>query len=180
MSHQVSTGGPELSVSPVADRQLIRSDWTPTTLAPIEGVTVKLVSNVLTDNGYLTEVWRPEWLDDAAGVGQVFQRVMLPGALSAWHVHLHTTDRLFCAIGCLKIVVVDVRSTSPTHGAIAEYRLGVARPAIISVPPGVLHGVRNIGSEAAVLINAVDVAYDYETPDHHRLPADSPDVAYRW
>jgi dTDP-4-dehydrorhamnose 3,5-epimerase len=30
------------------------------------------------------------------------------------------------------------------------------------------------------LINAVDHAYDYEHPDHHRLPADSADVPYQF
>jgi dTDP-4-dehydrorhamnose 3,5-epimerase len=34
----------------------------------------------------------------------------------------------------------------------------------------VWHAVKNIGSGPAVLLNAVDVAYDYEDPDHYRLP----------
>jgi dTDP-4-dehydrorhamnose 3,5-epimerase len=168
----------ELSVVGVRDRQLVRSDWEPVCFEPIDGVTAKSVTNVLTSNGALTEVWRADWQLDPNGVGQVFQRVLDPGATSAWHVHLESTDRLACAIGQLLIVLFDARCESPSHGKIAEYRIGARRPATIVVPPGVYHGVKNIGIDAAVLINAVDQAYDYENPDHHRVPADTADIPY--
>ena len=40
------------------------------------------------------------------------------------------------------------------------------------------HGVKNIGHDPGLLVNAVDRAYDYERPDHYRLPADSPHVPF--
>jgi dTDP-4-dehydrorhamnose 3,5-epimerase len=169
-----------LSVVGKQDPQLVRSDWTPSHTVAIAGVSTKSITNVLMDNGSLTELWRADWELDAQGVEQVFQRTMLPGATSAWHVHLATTDRLSCASGQLLIVLFDARVASPTHGAIAEYRLGERRPATISVPAGVYHGVRNVGATAAVLINTVDRAYGYEAPDHYRVPADCPDIPYEW
>jgi dTDP-4-dehydrorhamnose 3,5-epimerase len=162
------------------DPQLVRSDWTAAGEVTIDGVVTSSMSNVLTDNGVLTEMWRADWRVDELGVGQVFQRVMTPGALSAWHAHRVTTDRLFCATGRIKVVLFDGRAGSPTHGALTEYRLGAERPALVVVPPGVWHGVRNIGETAAVLVNLVDVAYDYESPDHYRAPADTVDIPYTW
>ena len=78
------------------------------------------------------------------------------------------------------MVLYDARVDSDTHDTLVEYRLGERRPAVISIPPGVYHGVRNIGSAPAILINAVDTAYDYESPDHYRVAADSPEIPYRW
>jgi dTDP-4-dehydrorhamnose 3,5-epimerase len=170
----------ELSVQGEPDPQLVRSDWTPVGVDQIDGVATKLITNVLTGDGYLTEIYRGDWQLDDQEVDQVFQRVMYPGAISAWHTHLLTTDRLFCAIGHLLIVLYDARLDSPTHGTVSEYRLGETRPAIVSLPPGVYHGVRNLGPSNAVLLNAVNAAYDYETPDHHRVPRDSPDIPYSW
>lgn len=170
----------ELDVAGTKDPQLIRSDWTPMSARNIEGVVAKQVANVLTEDGYLTECWRPDWELDEGGVGHVFQRVFQRDGLSAWHVHLFTRDRLFCASGQLYVVLYDARVASPTHGTVAEYRVGERRPAAISIPPGVYHGIRNVGTTDALLINVVDAAYDYEDPDHYRVPADSADIPYRW
>src|SRR3954447_6981314 len=169
-----------LSVLGTPDPQVVTSDWMPTATVEIDGVFAKQVANVLTDNGYLTELWRADWLLDGGDVDQVFQRVLQPGAISAWHVHLRTTDRLSCAIGQLLVVLYDARIDSPTHGAIAQFRFGERRPAVISVPPGGYHGVRNIGATSAVLVNAVDAAYDSAAPDPHRLPADCADIPHQW
>jgi dTDP-4-dehydrorhamnose 3,5-epimerase len=40
--------------------------------------------------------------------------------------------------------------------------------------------VQNIGDGPAAVLNAVDRAYDYEDPDHWRLPADTPEIPYRF
>jgi dTDP-4-dehydrorhamnose 3,5-epimerase len=170
----------DLSVRGEPDPQLVRSDWSPVGIDEIDGVATKLITNVLTGDGYLTEMWRADWAIDDHGVDQVFQRVLHPGAISAWHTHLVTTDRLFCALGQILVVLFDARIGSSTHGTVSEYRLGERRPALISLPPGIYHGVRNIGPSAAVLLNAVDAAYDYEGPDHHRVPRDSTEIPYTW
>jgi dTDP-4-dehydrorhamnose 3,5-epimerase len=170
----------ELSVRGEADPQLVRSDWSPVGTTTIDGVATKLVTNVLTGDGYLTEMWRTDWELDDRPVDQVFQRLLYPGAISAWHTHLITTDRLFCAAGHVLVVLYDARPDSSTHGVVTEYRLGEARPAVISLPPGIYHGVRNVGPSNAVLLNAVDAAYDYEAPDHYRVPRDSEEIPYTW
>src|SRR5262245_29656285 len=102
------------------DRQLVRSDWQPSDPIAIEGVRFKIIANVLTDNGVLTEVFRFDWQLDGQPVKHVFQRLMEPGAISAWHAHTRTTDRLFCAFGRIKVVLFDARMSSPSHKRVAE------------------------------------------------------------
>ncbi len=159
------------------DAQSITSDWQ--VLQPlIEGVVVREVRNVLKDNGSLTEVWRDDWHLAPTGIAQVFQVVIEPLAISAWHVHQSATDRLFANRGQLKIVLFDARAGSPTESRLNVFRCGSARPMLIVVPPGVWHGVQNIGATAASLLNLPDRAYAYESPDHWRLPPDTDRIPY--
>ena len=159
------------------DPRSITSDWTPLQEL-IDGVKLREVRNVPKENGLLTEVFRADWALDAGGVGQVFQVVLAPGGLSAWHAHQFTTDRLFASHGLVKVVLFDARTRSPTHGRLNEFRVGLLRPTLIVVPPGVWHGVQNISREPGCLLNMPDRAYSYDDPDHWRLPPDSPEIPY--
>jgi dTDP-4-dehydrorhamnose 3,5-epimerase len=162
------------------DRQSITSDWN-SLQELINGVRVKEMKNVVKGSGdVLCEVFRRDWMLDDGQVDQVFQSVMNPGSISAWHVHHLTTDRLFASVGLLQIVLFDGRQNSPTHGQINEFRLGAVRPALVVIPPGVFHGVRNISDQPAVLLNLVSEAYQCEDPDHWRLPLDTDKIPYRF
>src|SRR5947207_12623937 len=135
------------------DPQSVSSDWNSLQDA-IEGVRVREMKNVIKSGGdVLCEVFRREWMLDDGDVDQVFQSVMNPGSISAWHVHHLTTDRLFASYGALQIVLFDGREHSPTYGRINEFRFGAMRPALLIIPPGVFHGVRNISREPALLLN---------------------------
>jgi dTDP-4-dehydrorhamnose 3,5-epimerase len=160
------------------DSQSVTADWT-VLQDLIAGVVLREVRHVTKDSGYVTELWRRDWQLDDRPVDQVFQVTLHPGGCSAWHAHMATTDRLFVAGGLVKIVLYDPREDSATQGLVNEFRLGEQRPGLVIVPPGVWHGIRNIGPGTARVANLVDAAYDYEDPDHWRVPADSPEIPYR-
>lgn len=162
------------------DRQSVTADWQRVEAGPIDGVALFEMKNVLGPQGHLTELYRADWKLDDAGVEQVFQTIFEPGAVSAWHAHERTRDRLFVAIGAMRLVLYDARADSPSFGRINELRLGEMRPGIVSVPPRVWHGVENLSSERSLLVNLVDRAYVYERPDHFRLPADTDQIPYRF
>ena len=160
------------------DQASITKNWVPNAKKQIEGVSVIEVKPVMTDYGHLTEVLRGEWLADTPKVDQVFVSTIMAGHLSAWHAHATTTDRLFAVTGQFRVVLFDARQDSPTYGLLTEYKMGAQRPMLIVVPPKVWHGVQNYGSDTAVLLDAVDLAYKYDDPDHWRLPADSKEIPY--
>jgi dTDP-4-dehydrorhamnose 3,5-epimerase len=162
------------------DRQSVTADWQRIDAGLIEGAALFEMKNVLGSQSHLTEIYRADWKLDDAGVEQVFQTVFEPGGVSAWHAHELTRDRLFVAVGTIRIVLYDGREDSPSFGRINEFRLGSLRPGIVSVPPKVWHGVECLSKERAVLLNLVDRAYRYERPDHFRLPPDSDRIPYRW
>lgn len=176
----VKAGGDWLVAGARQDPQSITREWRPTDLDLIAGVIVREMRPVLTGYGHLTEMLRSEWLNGADQVGQIFTSTLMPGRISAWHAHAETTDRLFVAAGMLRVVLYDAREDSPTYGRVNDIRLGALRPALVVVPPRVWHGTQNIGAEPSVLINAVDVAYRYEAPDHWRVAPDCPEIPYQF
>jgi len=163
----------------VRREQSVTSDWAVLHNA-IDGVKLKEVRSVIKQNGYLTEIYRSDWNLDKNGVDQVFQVLLNPGAIEAWHVHEKTTDRFFVSNGRILLVLYDAREGSPTHGRVNEFRIGIERPALVVVPPGIWHGVQNIGDQSAALINLVDEAYKYESPDHWGLPVNTGQIPYHF
>ena len=160
------------------DAQSITAEWEFTTQKLIDNVVLKAIKSVPKASGSLTEVFRRDWNLDELSIDQVFQVWMKPGAISAWHAHEVTTDRLFVSHGLIQIVLYDNRPGSSTRGMINEFKLGGIRPGIVVIPPKVWHGIRNIHSTDSLILNLVDRAYNYENPDHWRVPEDSPEVPF--
>ena len=161
------------------DSQQISEDWQKADKT-IDGVSVREVRHVPRDHGVITEIFRPEWDPTGLPVVHIYQSRLYPGALGAWSCHQRSTDRLFVNQGQLKIVLFDGREDSKTNGLIMELHAGDARPSLIVVPPGVWHGLQNLGSTDALILNCPTEAYDYKDPDHYRLAYDSAEIPYAW
>jgi dTDP-4-dehydrorhamnose 3,5-epimerase len=161
------------------DPQVVTSDWH-AIRAEIDGVVLREVLHVPRDHGVITELYRAEWDPTGLPVGHIYQSRLFPGAIGAWSCHLKSVDRLFVNQGLLKLVLFDARPTSPTTGRLMELRIGDPRPTFLVIPTGVWHGLQNVGSTDALMVNFPTNAYDYEDPDHWRLPFDSPEIPYTW
>lgn len=162
----------------IKDKQTTNSEWEFLGQKLIDGVQIKEVKNMPKDNGYLTEIFRTAWNLDELRLNHVFQVVINPGCISAWHAHKVATDRLFVNIGMMRIALYDGRESSPTNGVVNEFKFGSVRPALLIVPPEVWHGVQNIASSQSAILNLCDHAYSYEDPDHWRLPHDAADIPF--
>jgi dTDP-4-dehydrorhamnose 3,5-epimerase len=161
------------------DAQLVTSEWQRIQKS-ISGVSVHEVLHVPRDHGVITEIFRPEWDPTGMPVVHVYQSRLFPGAIGAWSCHAKNIDRLFVNQGHLKIVLYDDRDESGTYQQLMELHVGDARPAFLVIPPGVWHGLQNLGSSEALMLNLPTCAYDYADPDHYRLPWDSPEIPYSW
>ncbi len=146
----------------------------------IDGVVVREVLHVPRDHGVITELYRPEWDPSGLPVVHAYQSRLFSGALGAWSCHKKSIDRLFVNLGHVKVVLYDDRNDSKTFGEVMELHVGDARPAFLVIPIGVWHGVQNLGSSDAMMLNFPTCAYDYADPDHYRLPWDSPEIPYTW
>jgi len=165
--------------SGMQDAQTVFADWLPIEGPAIEGVSCKYVRPVATGSGYLTEIWRAEWGLDPHSAEQAFARTLEPGGVSGWHAHAGGTDRLSCVAGTVRLSLYDGRKSSATFGTVAHVMMGERSPVTVSVPPGVWHGLKSIGATPAMVINVVNHAYGYESPDHWRLPPDTAEIPYK-
>jgi dTDP-4-dehydrorhamnose 3,5-epimerase len=161
------------------DPQVVTSDWHKLD-AGIEGVVVREVLHVPRDHGVITETYRAEWDPTGLPVVHVYQSRLFPGAIGAWSCHTVSVDRLFSNQGHVKLVLFEARENSPTKGRLMELHVGDARPTFLVIPTGVWHGLQNLGSSDALMLNLPTQAYNYADPDHWRLPYDTDEIPYVW
>ena len=161
------------------DGQLVDKKWQ-MLASSLDGVHFYEVRHVPRDHGIITELFRPEWDPTGLPVVQVYQSRLFPGAIGAWSCHMRTTDRLFVNQGQVKMVMYDDRERSETRGRLMEMHFGDPRPGLLVIPPGVWHGLQNVGTLDALFVNCPTAAYNYEDPDHYRLPYDTPQIPYKW
>ena len=145
----------------------------------IEGVRIVELKRHADDGGSMTELARlveghPEVLGDFT-VRQVNYSEMAAGAIKAFHLHQRQTDVWYVPPSDrLLVVLLDVRKSSPTEGVRIRVMLGNGASRLLAIPPGVAHGVRNLGAETGRIIYFTDVHFsaDPSSSDEGRLPWD--------
>ena len=151
----------------------------------IEGVALVPLTRHTDDGGALTELAR---LTDGRAAGlegftvrQINFSELAPGAIKAFHLHVRQTDVWYVPPGDrMLIVLLDVRQGSKSEGARVRFVLGDGASRLLRIPPGVAHGVRNVGTAMARIVYFTDLHFSAEpsTTDEGRLPWDfaGPDV----
>lgn len=145
----------------------------------IEGVKTKGLRVIPDERGWLMEILRS---DDELfeKFGQVYITTAYPNVVKAWHYHKKQTDNFTCIKGMMKVALCDARENSSTYKEITEFFVGEKNPILISVPPGVYHGFKAIGTETAYFLSIPTLPYNYDEPDEYRLPPDTKEIAYDW
>jgi dTDP-4-dehydrorhamnose 3,5-epimerase len=145
----------------------------------IEGVEIKELRVVSDERGHLMEMLRS---DDEMfeRFGQVYVTTTYPGVIKGWHMHQKQDDNVVCVKGMIKLVLYDGRESSATRGEVQEVFPGEHNPVLVHIPSRVYHGWKCISDCEAYVVNVPTELYDYDDPDEHRLPFDSPDIPYDW
>ena len=145
----------------------------------IDGVQIVELTRHVDDGGSMTELTRldaahPQAFPDFT-IRQINYSEVEPGAIKAFHLHARQTDVWYVPPSDrILTVLVDVRESSRTDGVAQRLVLGAGASRLIRIPPGVAHGMRNIGTAPARLIYFVDLHFtaDPATCDEGRLPWD--------
>ncbi len=145
----------------------------------IDGVQLVELKRYHDDGGSMTELGRLvnghlEAFPDFT-VRQINYSVMEPGAIKAFHLHSRQTDVWYVPPSDrLLMVLLDMRKGSPTEGLRMRFMLGNGASRLLRIPPGVAHGVRNLGPSTGRIIYCVDVHFspDPSLCDEGRLPWD--------
>ena len=166
-----------MELSPDAKRAFKLQSYAP---GPrIEGVEVVELARHHDDGGAMTELARLSEgrIQMPAGfiVRQVNYSELEPGVIKAFHLHVRQTDVWYVPPGDrMLIVLLDVRQGSPTERARMRFVLGDGASRLLRIPPGVAHGVRNVGPASGRIVYFTDLHFSAEPSscDEGRLPWD--------
>jgi dTDP-4-dehydrorhamnose 3,5-epimerase len=170
-----------ISTSPHCEKGIGKVISTVDSAALIDGVRVQPYTVWPDDRGYFLEVIRMQQ-GMAAGFPpestQVSAALSYAGTIKAFHFHRNQTDLWVPMHGMFQVALVDLREDSPTFGEKNTLYLGSLRPWQVLIPPGVGHGYKVIGENAAMLVYVTNRLYNPN--DEGRIPYDSASLQYDW
>ena len=153
----------------------------PTSPNLIDGVRIEPFAIWPDDRGYFLEIARlGQGMVNEYDLSktQVSAALSYPGTIKAFHFHLHQTDCWVPAQGIFQFVLVDFRIDSPSFGKKNTMYVGNLRPWRVLIPPGIGHGYKVIGRDAAMLVYLTNRFYDPK--DEGRVAYNNPRIRYDW
>jgi dTDP-4-dehydrorhamnose 3,5-epimerase len=144
---------------------------------PIDGVIVQALQRHQDPRGWLIELFRHDDLDTDHWPVMSYISETLPGVARGPHEHRDQTD-LFCFLGpsTFRLYLWENRPNPPTPQARMVIEAGQDNPQAVIIPPGVVHGYRNIGSVPGWVVNCANRLYAgegrREKPDEIRYESD--------
>ncbi|MBN1267933.1 MAG: dTDP-4-dehydrorhamnose 3,5-epimerase family protein [Anaerolineales bacterium] len=130
------------------------------TTSSIDGVEVRKLELYFDERGWLAELYRADEWPQETQPRMGYLSVTKPGVTRGPHEHVDQTD-VFCfpGPGLFEIRLWDRRPESPSQGQAMKLTLGEGNPAVLVIPPGVVHGYRNISGVDALVINLPNRLY---------------------
>jgi len=126
-------------------------EWTE---GSIEGVVLERMTRHHDERGWLTELFRTDTTPAECMPAMGYVSVTRPGVTRGPHEHLEQTDVFgFAGPGNFRVKLWDHRKQSPTRGRSMTVVVGEGNPAVLTVPPGVVHGYTNISDNDAWVMN---------------------------
>lgn len=126
----------------------------------IHDVVVRPLAKYLDERGWLAELFRSDELDSSLMPVMAYISMTRPGVARGPHEHLDQTD-CFAFIGPsnFKVYLWDIREGSPTYRVKQVIYAGIDSPALVIVPPGVVHAYKNIGGMDGIVFNGPNRLY---------------------
>lgn len=138
----------------------------------IKGVRLKELTVHKDERGALFEILRSDW-PEFKKFGQAYITVCKRGWVKGWHYHKIQTDN-FCVVkGKAKIVLIDSAKKE-----FMEFKLSDEKPAVLSIPPKVIHGFECISKGECWIMNIPTEIYKYKKPDEYRILLNDSSIPY--
>jgi len=126
----------------------------------IEGVIINELPKYTDERGYLIETFREDNLPGGLKPGMNYISFTKSGIARGPHEHREQTDIFyFIGPGNFRIKLWDNRQNSSTYGNFMEMIGGQDNLITVVVPPGVVHGYKNISDKDGMVLNYPDKLY---------------------
>lgn len=126
----------------------------------IEGVIWKPLKKFHDPRGWLCELFRHDELPAEYHPVMAYLSVTEAGVARGPHEHVDQSD-CFCFLGpsSFKMYLWDNRPSSPTFGVRQTDVVGIDKPMLLIIPPGVVHAYKNVGPEPGTVFNCPNRLY---------------------
>jgi dTDP-4-dehydrorhamnose 3,5-epimerase len=128
----------------------------------IQDMKFKALRTIVDGRGDVIELWSLPWVEHEGVIvpQHVYQSATDYGVVKAWHLHDVHTDQFTVTRGKMQVVCVDIRPNSPTHGHVNSFIIGIQNPAMILIPPGIMHGWKALSQPETIVVNLQSHPYD--------------------
>lgn len=143
----------------------------------IEGVAVVPLRRIPDERGTVSHMLKktdPHFRE----FGEIYFSSAYPGVVKGWHLHTRMTLNYACIVGNVKLALYDDREGSKTRGEVQTVYLGERHYVLVTVPPGVWNGFKNIDVRESIVANCATIPHDPE--EIRRKDPRSPDIPYDW
>jgi dTDP-4-dehydrorhamnose 3,5-epimerase len=139
----------------------------------IQDMKYKPLRTIVDGRGDVIELWSLPWVEREGVIPpqHVYQSATDYGVVKAWHLHAVHTDQFTVTRGKMQVVCVDIRSESLTFGHVNSFIIGIQAPAMILIPPGVMHGWKALSQPETIVVNLQ--SHPYDPADELKFPWDS-------
>ena len=145
---------------------------------PLPGVVIRPLAKHTDSRGWLLELFRDDELPEGFSPVMGYMSVTLPGVTRGPHEHAEQTDGFVFLSGLMKLFLWDNRSGEAGPRVVID--VGSNNPVFVTVPPGVVHAYKNVGSDDATVYNFPNQLYAGRGRAHpvdeirHETDPDSP------
>ena len=127
----------------------------------IDDITIINIKKYTDERGSLIETYRLDTLPDNIKPVMSYASYTKPGITRGPHEHKFQTD-IFSFLGPanFKLYLWDNRKSSKTYRNYLEITAGIDNPTTIIIPPGIVHGYKNISTDIdGMVLNYPDRLY---------------------
>lgn len=126
----------------------------------IDGVVIRELRQLDDPRGWLIELFRQDELEEGLFPAMLYTSLTKPGMIRGPHEHSRQTD-YFCFIGpsTFRLYLWDNRSNSLSYRTKFQIDVGEANKVAVIVPPGIVHGYKNMGGIDGIVYNAANRLY---------------------
>lgn len=123
----------------------------------MEGVLIKRLTKYEDARGHLFELYREDELPEGFDPVMGYLSVTKPGVSRGPHEHVDQTDGFVFLDGTYELHLWENRPGREPEYVV--HVVGAENPVLVTVPPGVVHGYKNVGAEPALVLNFPDRLY---------------------
>ena len=92
--------------------------------------------------------------------GEIYFSTIFKDSVKAWHLHREATLNYACIKGKVRLVLFDGREKSSTKGKYQEIILSPVNYVLVTIPPNIWNGFKNLDNEESIIANCLTIAHN--------------------